>query len=113
MKSCVYLENPEVKAYIKSLNDGVGEEASFDSVFVRANNKFNLPHDDLAEAMYIAKEAGTDDANVKTLLSTPQENLLRQAYLDGQIDESYLERWMSDQDVARMKAAKKKADAEK
>ena len=111
MKSCVYLENPEVKAYIKKL--GASHDADLSTVFISANNEFNLPHDDLAEAMYIAKEAGTDDANVKTLLSTPQENLLRQAYMDGQIDESYLERWMSDQEVARMKASKKKADAEK
>ena len=52
MKTSVYLENPEVKAYIKKL--GATKKADLSTVFVRANNEFNLPHDDLAEAMYIA-----------------------------------------------------------
>ena len=70
MKTSVYLENPEVKAYIKKL--GATKKADLSTVFVRANNEFNLPHDDLAEAMYIAIEAGVSPENKETLLEVIQ-----------------------------------------
>lgn len=106
MKSCVYLENAEVKAYLKSLCDGVGEEADLGTVFQKANSKFDLPYDALAEAMYVAKEGGVNEENAKTLLSVDDEKLLRNAYMDGEIDETYLERWISDSDLQAIKEAK-------
>ena len=103
MKTSVYLENAEVRAYIKSLGDA--HKSDLSTVFIEANNKFGLPHDDLAEAMYIAKVAGTDQGNVKTLLSTPYENLLRKAYANGEIGREYLERWMSKSAIDEIEVA--------
>lgn len=106
MKTSVYIENAEVKAYIKSMCDGVGEEADLGTAFKKANSKFDLPYDALAEAMYIAAEAGTNEDNVKTLLSQSKEKLLRDAYVDGEIGVEYLKRWMSDGQIEKLDAAK-------
>lgn len=100
MKTSIYLENPEVDAYIWKL--GMSHEADLSVVFVRANHEFGLPHDDLAEAMYIAKKCGTDLDNVKTLLSKPYENLLKDAYLKGEIGIEYLNRWMTEAEIKAM-----------
>lgn len=112
MKTSVYLENPEVKAYIKKL--GASHDADLSSVFVRANNEFNLPHDDLAEAMYIAIEAGVSPENKETLLAHSEEKLLKQAYYDGEIGIEYLKTWMTDEEIEHYVAQKdeEKAEAE-
>ena len=112
MKTSVYLENPEVKAYIKKL--GATKKADLSTVFVRANNEFDLPHDDLAEAMYIAIEAGVSPENKETLLAHSEEEMLKQAYCDGEIGIEYLKTWMTDEEIKRYVTQKdeEKAEAE-
>lgn len=98
MKTSIYLENKEVDDYIWDL--GMSHEADLSTVFVRANHEFGLPHDDLAEAMYIAKKCGTDDKeNVKSLLSKPYENMLIESYKKKEIGVEYLERWMTEDEI--------------
>ena len=56
--------------------------------------------------MYVAKEAGTDDKeNVKTLLSLSEENMLKEAYANGEIGREYLERWMDADDIDAIEVA--------
>lgn len=104
MKTSVYLTNPDVAAYIKKLGDS--HETDLSVVFVRANHEFGLPHDDLAEAMYIAKVCGTTPDNVKTLLSMDYENLLKDAYVKGEIGAEYLTRWMTQEQINALTASK-------
>ena len=68
MKTSIYLENAEVKALLKTECKTNDLGVAFDKVDAAKG----LKHDDLARAMYIAAEAGTDKGNVASLLSRLQ-----------------------------------------
>lgn len=101
MKTSIYLENAEINAAC----DKLGDKNMIGTMFDKVDNQFDLKHDDLARAMYVAVECGTDKANVKTLLSTDEEKLLREAYAAGEIGAEYLERWMDASDIAKIVVA--------
>lgn len=103
MKTSVYIENAEINARCHELGKSNDIGVTFDKV----DQQFGLKHDDLARAMYVALECGTDDKeNVRTLLSKPEENMLRDAYLNNEIDVEYLKRWMRDDQIEELDAAK-------
>ena len=94
MKTSIYLENADIKAAVKE----IGKTNDLGVTFAKVDHQFGLKHDDLAQAMYIAKEAGTDDKeNVKTML--------KQAYANGEIGREYLERWMDADDIDAIEVA--------
>lgn len=102
MKTSIYLENADIKAAVKEL----GKTNDIGVTFDKVDHQFGLKHDDLARAMYVAKEAGTDDKeNVKTLLSLSEENMLKEAYANGEIGREYLERWMDADDIDAIEVA--------
>lgn len=103
MKTSVYIENAEINARCHELGKSNDIGVTFDKV----DQQFGLKHDDLARAMYVALECGTDDKeNVRTLLSKPEENMLRDAYLNNEIGVEYLKRWMRDDQIEELDAAK-------
>ena len=106
MKTCIY-QRADVKAYLDSIYHDIGVE------FNKANDKFGLKHDDLAEAMYIAAECGVGDGNIDTLLSTKQETLLKDAFINGEIGEEYMTRWHTESEMKSLREAKAKKVAGK
>ena len=103
MKTSIYIENAEINARCHELGKSNDIGVTFDKV----DQQFGLKHDDLARAMYVALECGTDDKeNVRTLLSKPEENMLRDAYLNNEIGVEYLKRWMRDDQIEELDAAK-------
>ena len=103
MKTSIYIENAEINACCHELGKSNDIGVTFDKV----DHEFGLKHDDLARAMYVALECGTDDKeNVRTLLSKPEENMLRDAYLNNEIGVEYLKRWMRDDQIEELDAAK-------
>ena len=102
MKTSIYIENAKINACCHEL----GKSNDIGVMFDKVDNEFGLKHDDLARAMYVAAECGTDKDNVKTLLSQPEEKMLREAYLNGEIGVEYLKRWMSDKQIEELDAAK-------
>ena len=103
MKTSIYIENAEINARCHELGKSNDIGVTFDKV----DQQFGLKHDDLARAMYVALECGTDDReNVRTLLSKSEENMLRDAYLNGEIGVEYLKRWMRDDQIEDLDAAK-------
>lgn len=108
MKTSIYLTDPKIKSACKE----IGKTNDLGVMFDKVDNEFGLKHDDLARAMYIAIEAGTNDPeNVKTLLSHNEEKMLRDAYMFGEIGIEYLKRWMTEKELKAIQAAK--ADAAK
>ena len=102
MKTSIYLENADIKAAVKEL----GKTNDIGVMFDKVDHQFGLKHDDLARAMYVALLCGTDDKeNVKTLLSVPEENMLKEAYANGEIGREYLERWMDADDIDAIEVA--------
>ena len=103
MKTSVYVTDAKVLAACKEL----GKTNDIGVMFDKVDHEFGLKHDDLARAMYVALECGTDDKeNVRTLLSKPEENMLRDAYLNNEIGVEYLKRWMRDDQIEELDAAK-------
>ena len=102
MKTSIYIENAEINACCHEL----GKSNDIGVMFDKVDHEFGLKHDDLARAMYIAAECGTNKDNVKTLLSQSEEKLLRDAYVNGEIGVEYLKRWMSDDQIKKLDAAK-------
>lgn len=102
MKTSIYIENAKINARCHELGKSNDIGVTFDKV----DHEFGLKHDDLARAMYIAAECGTNKDNVKTLLSQSEEKLLRDAYVNGEIGVEYLKRWMSDDQIKKLDAAK-------
>ena len=102
MKTSIYLTNADIKAACKEL----GKTNDLGVMFAKVDHKFNLKHDDLAQAMYIAMEAGTTRDNVKTLLALSEEKLLKEAYVKGEIGVEYLKRWLTDDEIAALDAQK-------
>ena len=110
MKTSIYLTDPKIKAAVKD----IGKTSDIGVTFAKVDNQFNLKHDDLARAMYVAIEAGTNDPeNVKTLLSLDEEKMLKEAYMSGEIGIEYLKRWMTEKELEAIQAAKANADAAK
>ena len=110
MKTSIYLTDPKIKAAVKD----IGKTSDIGVTFAKVDNQFNLKHDDLARAMYVAIEAGTNDPeNVKTLLSHDEEKMLKEAYMSGEIGIEYLKRWMTEKELEAIQAAKANADAAK
>lgn len=109
MKTCIYTTDPKIKARIAEQRKTDPQQIGV--MLDMIDNEFNLPHDDLARAMYVALACGTDDdANIETLLSVKYENLLRNAYLKSEIGRDCLDRWMSDSQIASLDKAKENAD---
>ena len=82
MKSCVYLDDPKVVAYLKTVSGDMGVKMD------QADNHFGLKHDALARAMYKAHVKNPADGSSPSL-SVDEVNMLHEAAAAGQIPASY------------------------
>lgn len=82
MKSCVYLDDPKVVAYLKTVSGDMGVKLD------QADNHFGLKHDALARAMYKAHAKNPADGSSPSL-SVAEVNILHEAAAAGQIPASY------------------------
>ena len=82
MKSCVYLDDPKVVAYLKTASGDMGVKLD------KADNHFGLKHDALARAMYKAQAKNPADGSC-TSLSAEEINMLNEAAKAGQIPAFY------------------------
>ena len=90
MKTSVYITDAKVRAACKE----IGKTNDIGVMFDKVDHEFDLKHDDLARAMYVALLCGTDAKdNVASLLSLNEKELLKGAYAEGEIGVEYLARW--------------------
>ena len=82
MKTCVYLDDPKVSAYMATLTDDVGVRMN------KADNQFGLKFDALARAMYKACAKNQADGTSPSL-SVEEINMLHEAAKAGQIPAFY------------------------
>lgn len=82
MKTCAYLDDPKVVAYLKTVSGDMGVKLD------QADNHFGLKHDALARAMYKAHAKNPADGSSPSL-SVAEVNMLHEAAAAGQIPASY------------------------